>query len=130
MDDKAKDTSVPTALSNEFKEQFNKLLTIAINAAFDCGEWDDDFNDGDYDSVFEKSDAADVALRKFVFDALSAVGSSQDAKDAARYRWIRKDEEGIEFRDGLGIWRSDCPSGDELDSIIDAAIAEEEKQNG
>ena len=43
--------------------------------------------------------------------------------DAERYRYLRNTEDGIEFRDGNNHWRSDCPNGDELDEIIDAARA-------
>lgn len=43
-------------------------------------------------------------------------------RDAARYRWLRDSEEGVEFRDGRGRWRADCPSGADLDAAIDAAL--------
>lgn len=45
-----------------------------------------------------------------------------EAQDAARYRWLRAGREGVEFRDGDGKWRADCPGGDDLDQIIDAAL--------
>jgi hypothetical protein len=45
-----------------------------------------------------------------------------EAQDAARYRWLRDSEEGVEFRDGRGRWRADCPSGADLDAAIDAAL--------
>lgn len=56
--------------------------------------------------------------------------SSADAVDARRYRHLRKDDEGIEFRDhSTGAWRADCPTGQELDAAIDAAISAEGKQS-
>ncbi|MDQ1921687.1 hypothetical protein [Massilia pseudoviolaceinigra] len=53
---------------------------------------------------------------------LAAGLSEQDKLDAERYRLLRDSDEGIEFRDGNCQWRADRPTGDELDSIIDAAI--------
>lgn len=71
-----------------------------------------------------------VSLRKIraIIDRAQE-DSKQDALDAARYRKLRSSDEGIEFRDTLsGRWRSDCPSGDELDKVLDAAIAAEKEQ--
>jgi len=44
----------------------------------------------------------------------------EDAKDAARYRWLRVNINSYELRD----MRDFCPSDDELDAAIDAAITE------
>lgn len=68
----------PATLTADFKARFNQLLTSSHNAAFDCGEWD---NDGEheqtYDAVLAKSNAADVALREFVFGTMDAAGNDQ-----------------------------------------------------
>lgn len=43
-------------------------------------------------------------------------------RDAERYRYLRADAEGIEFRDKSdNSWRADCPAGDDLDAAIDIA---------
>ena len=51
-----------------------------------------------------------------------AAPGPSEAQDAARYRWLRAGREGVEFRDGDGKWRADCPGGDDLDQIIDDAL--------
>jgi hypothetical protein len=62
-------------LSDAFKEQFNKLLLESGNAHFECGEWDNnESHDQTYDVVLVKSDAADLALREFVFGAITIHG--------------------------------------------------------
>lgn len=54
--------------------------------------------------------------------------------DARRYRWLRrsgkKEFEGIEFRDGDGAWRGDCPAVEELDAVIDAALLKVAEDEG
>ncbi|UGQ44939.1 hypothetical protein [Massilia endophytica] len=65
---------------------------------------------------------------------LAAAGNSQsqDAVDAARYRWLRNADQAIgnvidkEFAPGRWEYRS----GEELDAAIDAAIAAMGKQEG
>lgn len=63
---------------DEFGEKFNNLLTDSHNAAFDCGEWD---NDGStelaYQDVLDKSDRAESELRKFVFEAFADIDKPQ-----------------------------------------------------
>lgn len=73
---------------------------------------------GDKDSAYIAAASPNVVL------ALIARIESL-AADAERYQYLRKGDEGIEFRDGDGMWRCDCPRGDTLDKIIDAAIAKE-----
>lgn len=48
--------------------------------------------------------------------------TDEGKRDAERYHWLREQPEGVEFRDGDGVWRSDCPNTAKLDAIIDAAI--------
>lgn len=57
-----------------------------------------------------------------------AAGAAQgDALNAKRYKYLRSDDEGIEFRDkATGKWRSDCPSGETLDFIVGRTIAAKE----
>ena len=64
------------------------------------------------------------------YEELVAVVAHGDVLNAKRYEYLRSDSEGIEFRDygtTPNQWRSDCPSGEELDKIIDAAIAAKEQ---
>ena len=88
-------------------------------------------------------------LRRFIAHGIQESTARKKAEaereamreDAERYRWLKtrayKDGDtlsldvaaiediaikGIEFKDGDGVWRANCPSGTELDSIIDAAM--------
>lgn len=45
-------------------------------------------------------------------------------RDAERWLHLRNLPDGIEFRDAAGAWRADCPSGDELQAIVDVALAQ------
>lgn len=56
-----------------------------------------------------------------------ARGRAEAGRDAERYRWLRSSEHGVEFRDGDGVWRADCPRAEELDALIDAALRGEVK---
>lgn len=46
--------------------RFEKALKEALDASFECGEWNRDDSDEDWEDVYERSNKANAKLRKLV----------------------------------------------------------------
>ena len=69
----------PVVVSSDWFDQFNKLLTKATNASFDCGEFNFTAANGDeYNRLCEKSSNARAELEAFVRSALSNSDSQKN----------------------------------------------------
>ena len=111
------------ASANE--RRLRRLLCAARHrhsAYMDDGEASDCSVHPSIDYLRDSLDEIEAKWRMRASATPAAPTEPGEAQDAARYRWLRDSEEGVEFRDGRGRWRADCPSGADLDAAIDAAL--------
>jgi hypothetical protein len=70
-----------TDQTSQQPDEIDALITEAVNAAFDCGEWDDDEHQEDYPPLAEKASIA----RKHLRDAIdAALKHAQQAVESER----------------------------------------------
>ena len=115
----------PVAVTDGWKDR----LYSALDAEFALREGPKRDEDGQRMGIVinDTQVGVEFAMRWVEQNIFAVAPAAQvDALNARRYEYLRSDDEGIEFRDYGSFphpWRSDCPSGEELDKIIDSAIA-------